>query len=338
MSSPHGFQFRNGTPNAYTRYAAYPGEERRVIIKPPGTLLKEYGVLLSTTAAYIEISGLVIDGANLAWAILRLEASARYHSTDTTSGWKHAHNIRILNNEIRNSARSSCIYFVGNNLFSRNYVHNCRAYGIYASQDAGTIENNIFQNNGGYGLTVYGDTKPVNKWIVRNNIISHNKDYYPIYLNSDGTYRDGYDGTKKKSLPGVLIGSGIGNRFYNNLVYNNPNGGVELFSSSTGTLIANNTIYNNGYGIKFSSMATNTRVINNLIWGNRGTQISSSGNNTVLKNNLTTDPKVVNASSGDFRLRSDSPAIDSGFKLIEVLKDFSGVARGNAYDIGAYEF
>jgi parallel beta helix pectate lyase-like protein/pectate lyase-like protein len=49
------------------------------------------------------------------------------------------------------------------------------------------------------------------------------------------------------------------------------------------------------------------------------------------------DPRLTG--TGDFRLRSDSPAIDVGLPLVEVTHDADGVARprGAGYDLGAYE-
>ncbi len=68
--------------------------------------------------------------------------------------------------------------------------------------------------------------------------------------------------------------------------------------------------------------------------------IRNDATNTLIKANWTSDPKVVNAAGLDFRLRSDSPVINIGMTLTEVLRDIRGLARprGGAYDIGAYEY
>ena len=63
--------------------------------------------------------------------------------------------------------------------------------------------------------------------------------------------------------------------------------------------------------------------------------------------NTDADPRFVNAAAGDYRLRPDSPCIDAGTNLTELLTtDFLGVARpldGNGdglarFDMGAYEY
>jgi hypothetical protein len=63
--------------------------------------------------------------------------------------------------------------------------------------------------------------------------------------------------------------------------------------------------------------------------------------------NISADPRFVNAAAGDFRLRPDSPCIDAGTNLVDLLTtDIQGLPRvmdGNedgiaVVDMGAYEF
>jgi hypothetical protein len=51
------------------------------------------------------------------------------------------------------------------------------------------------------------------------------------------------------------------------------------------------------------------------------------------------NPMFVNATNGNYHLRSNSPAIDAGITLAVVSNDFDGNLRpqGRRYDIGAYE-
>jgi hypothetical protein len=56
-------------------------------------------------------------------------------------------------------------------------------------------------------------------------------------------------------------------------------------------------------------------------------------------NNISQDPRFVDAANGDYRLRSDSPSIDSGTAVDAPDHDVLGTARpqGNGLDMGAYE-
>ena len=62
---------------------------------------------------------------------------------------------------------------------------------------------------------------------------------------------------------------------------------------------------------------------------------SESGTNPIYK-----DPKFVNAAGDDFKLQSDSPAINSANASYVPSDDYDGVSRpqDSLYDIGAYEF
>jgi parallel beta-helix repeat protein len=131
-----------------------------------------------------------------------------------------------------------------------------------------------------------------------------------------------------------------GNIFRNNVIFNNKDakgrgyGGLRLLSA-TDTQVYNNTLYGNSVGITVKGGVT---VRNNIVYGN-GKDIEHSGN-SVVSENLTTDPKFVNPEAMNFRLRPGSPAIDKGAAIAEVPKDLDGVSRpqGAGYDIGAFEF
>jgi hypothetical protein len=110
-----------------------------------------------------------------------------------------------------------------------------------------------------------------------------------------------------------------------------------LFTSGTNIKIYNNTVYNNEYmGISVSGGSGEIR--NNISYGN-GNQNIASGKYTA-SNNLTSNPNFVNGGASDFRLQSNSPAINAGVNLVDVPTDKDGVLRpqGGAYDIGAYEY
>jgi hypothetical protein len=68
-------------------------------------------------------------------------------------------------------------------------------------------------------------------------------------------------------------------------------------------------------------------------------QAESSGLDVVGANMFNTDPLFENPANYDFRLKRESPLVDAGLTLGNVVFDRNGVARpqGSASDIGAFE-
>jgi hypothetical protein len=132
---------------------------------------------------------------------------------------------------------------------------------------------------------------------------------------------------------------------YNNLVYNNYGVGIEVWGNgspaSGPAVIYNNTIFGSG-NVGLQIISSESPIYkNNIIYSNALGNVSDSGSGTVYSNNLTVDPKFINATGNNFRIQSGSPAIDAGANLYPVvMDDFGGGSRpfGPAYDIGAYEY
>ena len=115
---------------------------------------------------------------------------------------------------------------------------------------------------------------------------------------------------------------------HHNVVYNFFNVGIYLhLGGSRNNQVYNNTVWHAGNGI-WGQGDSNVLVYNNL-------SDVDIGVGTDKQNNLvTSDPRFVNASGGDFHLQAGSPAIDAGRQLPGITDGFAG----NAPDIGAYEF
>ena len=155
----------------------------------------------------------------------------------------------------------------------------------------------------------------------------------------------------KANSGGALFG--CGGRISNNLIYDSR---LYAITACNGEIV-NNTLYNNGAGF-----STCTGVItNNIVWRTiQSTLPSMAASSTPTRcllidysgpgeGNIDADPLFVDPDNEDFRLRPDSPCIDSGKAIAGVKADFYGVQRGlmgksagagdgSKVDIGAVEF
>lgn len=158
----------------------------------------------------------------------------------------------------------------------------------------------------------------------------------------------------------------------NNLVYQVAGDGITSWHDATALDITNNTVFAANTGVmigagdRYHSNAPNdrSRVRNNIVYDcNRGImEYGETGFNNTYANNLvyrnrtnwllqfgqkptgtvTADPKFVDyvrTGGGDYRLRTDSPAIDAGVDSGAPSFDLDGVPRpqNHRVDIGAYE-
>jgi hypothetical protein len=198
---------------------------------------------------------------------------------------------------------------------------------VYGYWDKGLIENNVIHNIGRYAVHIYSHM-PVNNWVVRNNR------FFDCGIR--GTYKKE---TGLQQTAALIVSRGINHLVYNNLVYKNF-AGIRVWGNADNALVANNSVYGNQtYGIKVDGDRNeNTRIVNNISWGNRE-QISDQGTSTRLESNLTTDPKFVDAAKGNFQLQSGSAAIRSGVNLYALFTtDFTGAVRPKtgAWNSGAF--
>jgi parallel beta-helix repeat protein len=158
------------------------------------------------------------------------------------------------------------------------------------------------------------------------------------------------------------------NRVYNNVVYSNSNGGINISGSfgseanrCIGNEVKNNIVIGNGSG---SNLVANNGGENDGTMGNgnvytynsfgpQGTNFIQWGNGVYKStyaawysaysaangNTVESDPLFVSTSTPDFHLQSTSPAINAGTN-VAVTSDYEGnhVPFGPAPDVGAYEY
>ena len=317
--------------SAPIRIAAYTGET--VWLKPSSGL---FVFRVAQHQQYIEFDRINMNGSNTSDGVIKIEAGF---------GGNNPHHIRIKNAELVGSPTDSQAILltagsagmIGGNEFINLTVHGGGVYdrdhGIYIQSSNNLVEGCTFYDLPGAGIQVYnGYGFQANNNIVRNNTIRN--------------LRTGAQNLGPPLSPGrhwgiVVYSTSSGTQVYNNVIHSIPsNGGntagIEVLASNV--MVANNTVYGvSGTGVRIVGGSSNS-VRNNIAYGNSTNYSEIAG--TITSNNLFgTDPLFVDANGGNFRPKSDSPAIDKGMTLAGVTTDIVRVARpqGGSYDIGAYE-
>ena len=321
----------SGTSGGYIKIAGYPGET--VTLRYADSITSGYGPIKARgSRGYLIFENLILDGIN---------------STNKT-GWQIPegnHHFILRNLTIKNFKFNGLYVGGGNNIQVINCtIHNQislskstgeRWYGIYFHHGSnGLIQGNKIYGNPGGGIHAYPG--PISNLIIRSNAVYNN--------NNLGA----------STVGGILVWGGSSSslvsstQIYNNLVYRNgtsgsgPASGIQVGYYTQNTKIWNNTVYGNkSYGLQigYNTTVANTAVQNNISYANVAGNYINKGASTTYTNNLTTDPKFVNASSSNFQLQSTSPAINKGVVLGSVPIDYKNTSRprGTSHDIGGYE-
>ncbi|MBI1294530.1 DUF1565 domain-containing protein [bacterium] len=229
---------------------------------------------------------------------------------------------------------------------------------VRGGTDTFEIKNNVVSNphngRGKEGINVKEGA--ANGKVYNNRVFDMSRtglyvDAYDKYV----TNVEIYGNVVYNSLHGLVIASErrgtVSNiAVYNNVFYKNEHSGIWLTGYLDGgpfedILVYNNTVYGNANrGIAVTNReATGVTVRNNIAVGNANQQIQiDSGVPAVtVEHNLTDgDAGFVDPGRDDFRLRSDSPAIDKADSAGAPAFDVLGFARpqGAGYDQGAFEF
>jgi Right handed beta helix region len=319
-----------GTSTASITIGAYNSGTLETVILQGGSGASGSLVLDSATQSYLIIQDLILDGTNLA---------GNGQVVYIGPGVSH---ITLLRDSIRNSPNFGMLL----SPLSGGYISvlNCSIYsngsgslatnghGIYNESSHLTVQGCAIHDNVGYGI---------------NNDSSGDATFTGTVIRDNLIYNNGRSG---QSAYGISDGWSTGSQIYNNLLYNNQ-GGIIVYSKSSGALVANNTIYNSsqipggggagGGGIDLQYYASPPTVENNIVYGNARAITDYGGTGTpTIANNLSTNPSFVNSASTppNLQVQAGSSAISAGTYVAAVPLDILGNTRANPPTIGAYEY
>jgi hypothetical protein len=231
--------------------------------------------------------------------------------------------------------------------------------------DGVLVYSNIFERVGWESINVKGAINDCR--IYRNQVYEGSTQGYSDQVGeinlSLNSHCDVYNNYIKDGYGPGIRSTGTGGRIYNNVIIHPGRGHASSDNYASGIYIFLGTrheeyyIWNNtiieprGYGICFDyEYGSDNRIQNNIIvnpgqLGDGGYIYVASQAQATVSHNLTrldlAEVKLVNPTTGDYSLLSDSPAVDQGVDLSSqgINVDYEGVARpqGSGYDIGAYE-
>ena len=337
----------NGTADTPIAYIGYPGDRPLLGAPPP----MRRGIYMEETTAYYIIANLEFsqfagnlnlsgnghcivgnylhDGINTDGLVMGIAGNSAY--------------LKIFGNLLRNNPNT------GSDEVGVGFY--LEGFGI--NQDIEFGWNQIQDQGGRRSIQVFGhvagdymDNIRIHDNLIstsvplRNNILLGGSDGGTEVLGTIYVYNNiivGADGQ------GLRVNDPQGTVFIqNNVLYNNGlngydgNGQVFIEQAGTGRLTLQNNIVYAESGETYYDFGTGVdpSVFNdasNNLWFNAGI---APGWDT---NSVNANPLFIDATSDDFRLSENSPAINTGINT-DIARDYVGTLRDLNYDIGAYEY
>jgi parallel beta-helix repeat protein len=238
------------------------------------------------------------------------------HGSHTLMARNHVHHLAVSGGCVASGGagivnanyRGSDGDVIGNVVHDIGIPGKCNGVqGIYSANLRGRIYNNIVYRASAYGIHL---------WHAADNVTIANN---TVFANGAAGMGGGIIIGAGDSPGGVVLNN---TRVINNIVFNNPDSAIREYcyrgEECTGAknTIANNLVFGNGSGISLR-------------------QGAASGT-------IAADPQFVDFrpdGSGNYRLKSSSPAVNSGLPAYAPATDIDNAPRprGAAPDIGAYE-
>ena len=292
----------HGDAAAWIRYVS--SQPRRAKIVGGGT-----EAVWDNRGGHVEIAGFDITGSGRIGIV--------NYASDVRVTGNHVHDLALSGGCTGNGGGGivNANYAASNAEISGNLVHDigvpgacAGVHGIYYSNLRGNIHDNIVYRASAWGIHLWHAADRV---LVANNT---------VFANGSAQVGGGIVAGTGDSPGGVVLS---GTRIVNNIVVCNPGASIRQYCDrgkaciGAGNVVANNVVYGNG------------RAVTMKVGSATGT--------------ISADPQFVgyqaSGTSGNYRLKSSSPAVNKGRSSSAPTTDIDGIARprGGAFDIGAYE-
>jgi parallel beta-helix repeat protein len=282
--------------------------------------------------------------------------------------------ITVLSNRVHNSAsRGIFTAFTDDVLIVGNESYSNGEHGVYCSNsgDRPVVRGNRLHHNANCGLHLNGDLSVGGDGIISGGLVENNR----IYKNGSGGAGINMDGVVGTRVQNNLIyespnNSGIALFQYNGAV---PSSGNTIVHNTV--IMNSNTTARCGWAMTLTAGANSNSILNNILYtydpicGSVSipagsvtgmvcnfniimNRFSSNGGDSTIdwgdwrsygydSNSIVATPAQLfkNLATDDYHLKTNSPAIDRGTLVADVLVDSEGNPRqqGSATDIGAYE-
>lgn len=263
---------------------------------------------------------------------------------DTTGILIHGSNNVVKNSKISYSSGNCLMVSGSNNKIVNNEIHDCNYYGtddagiyissFYSASNNLISYNSIYNTGRGAILMKYapGTRISYNNLSEFGELMHDMGGLYVFRTDGMGTEIDHnyvHDGPNNALTTGIYLDNGSSNYLiHHNVVWNVPNAMI-LNTPNNFNLIYNNTYY--GPGRIIGDDWYGDQIVNNIVGA------AAPSNEAKWANNLHPgDPNLdfVNPAGGNFRIGSNSAAIDAGQVITGITTGYSG----SAPDIGAYEY
>jgi len=321
---------RSGAEGAYITYQPFPGAAP--IIESKG---QKWNAII-VNASYIIVKDLTLYGDNQALSL----ADAKAAEIDKRAGgtnWNLYSKFNTNGIDISGSNNPHHVEIRGCT------VHDFPGGGIGGADcDYITIADNITYNNCWFGMwatsgiSIFGPKNSDNttgyKIKIIRNISYNNKPQVPYTSSASSKLSDGN---------GIIIDANNGTQgkvvytgrtlVENNICYKNGGGGIHIFQAHRVDVI-NNTTFENEQVLDYANIdalySDDIKFINNIAYAKSGGKANDSFNNTNVtfdyniyftgsvkeggSNSKSANPLFVDAANGNFRLQSNSPAINAG--------------------------